>query len=168
MYPSREARAADIESSAQAPDQTLRDELVSTAEDLDAAFAALDEKTWHNTVRSALGRPLPAVEVPWMRIREVWLHAIDLDAGATLADLPPEVVDALLDDATGTLSAKDGCPAAELRPTDRERAWTLGPAPHLVQLTGTAADLLGWLIGRTGGDGVRASGGELPVPPPWL
>ena len=198
MYPSREARAADIESSADAPDQTLRDELVSTAEDLDAAFAALDATTWRNTVRSALERPLPAVEVPWMRIREVWLHAVDLDAGATLADLPPEVVDALLDDATGMLTTRDGCPAALLRPTDRERDWTLGPAPHLVELSGTAADLLGWLIGRTDGDGVTATvqegglpepggqegglpeptgqeGGlaepgrvELPVPPPWL
>jgi 2,3-dihydroxybenzoate-AMP ligase len=168
MYPSREARAADIERSAQASDRTLRDELVATAEDLDAAFAALDGTTWHNTVRSALGRPLPAVEVPWMRIREVWLHAVDLDAGAGLSDLPPEVVDALLDDATGTLSAKDSCPAAVLRPTDREGTWSLGPTADAVELTGTAADLLGWLIGRTDGDGVTASDGKVPVPPPWL
>ena len=40
--------------------------------------------------------------------------------GSELADLPPEVVDTLLDDATGTLSAKEGCPAVLLVATDRE------------------------------------------------
>jgi maleylpyruvate isomerase len=30
---------------------------------------------WEAGVRSALGRAIPAAELPWMRIREVWLDA---------------------------------------------------------------------------------------------
>ncbi len=168
MYPDRESRAREIESSAREPVGTLRRELVSTARDLDAALAALDDEGWRATVRSALGRPLPASEVPWMRIREVWLHAVDLDAGAGLHELPPEVVDALLDDATALLTTKDGCPSAVLAPDDRDQRWQLGEPGGDLVVGGPAAAVLGWLIGRTDGTGVTTSGPPLPTPPPWL
>jgi maleylpyruvate isomerase len=172
MYPSREHRADEIESSAQSPVDVLRAELVSTAEELDAALAALDATTWQAEVRSALGRPIPAAEIPWMRVREVWLHAVDLDAGVSVADVAPDVVDTLLDDSTGTLSAAEGCPAAVLAPTDRERTWTLGPASDdPVQVRGEAAHVLGWLVGRTGVvEAAEADGRPTPVPAPprWL
>jgi maleylpyruvate isomerase len=174
MYPSREHRAAEIESSAQAPVDVLRAELISTAAEFDAALAALDDTAWKSEVRSALGRPIPAAEIPWMRVREVWLHAVDLDAGVSIADLAPDVVDSLLDDSTGTLSRADGCPAAVLAPTDRDRTWTLGPASDdPVQIRGAAAQVLGWLVGRTGADGVEAVTGDgtptaIPEPPRWL
>ncbi|GAA5127553.1 maleylpyruvate isomerase family mycothiol-dependent enzyme [Pseudonocardia adelaidensis] len=172
MYPSREHRAAEIESSAQAPVDVLRAELVTTAEELDAALAALDDITWRAEVRSALGRPIPAAEIPWMRVREVWLHAVDLDAGVSVADVAPDVVDTLLDDSTGTLSAADGCPSAVLAPGDRERTWTLGPASdHPVQIRGSAAQVLGWLVGRGGTvEAVAADGAPtvVPAPPRWL
>jgi maleylpyruvate isomerase len=174
MYPSRDHRAAEIESSAQAPADVLRAELGTTAEALDAALAALDATTWQAEVRSALGRPIPAAEIPWMRVREVWLHAVDLDAGVSVADLPPDVVDALLDDATGTLSAAEGCPAALLAPTDRDRSWSLGPASDdPVRLRGEAASVLGWLVGRSGPEGVEAlavngTPTAVPAPPRWL
>jgi len=119
MYPSPEARAADIATSAVHPPRRLRAELADTAAELDAALTALTPAQWEAQVRSALGRPLPATQVPWMRIREVWLHAVDLDAGAGVADLPGGVLDLLLDEVTVTLSAADGCPAVELVATDR-------------------------------------------------
>jgi maleylpyruvate isomerase len=167
MYASAEQRAADIESSAAASPDTLRRELVETAEVFDAALAALDDRTWSATVRSALGRPMPATELPWMRVREVWLHAVDLDAGMDVSDLPPDVLDTLLDDVTGTLSAREGCPAATLAPTDRDRSWELGPDADRVVMRGTAADLVGWSIGRTGSQQLTADG-EIPTPPRWL
>jgi maleylpyruvate isomerase len=174
MYPSREHRAAEIESSAQAPAHVLRVELATTAEALDGALAALDETTWQAQVRSALGRPIPAAEIPWMRVREVWLHAVDLDAGVSVADIAPDVVDTLLDDATGTLSAAEGCPSAVLTPTDRDGTWTLGTASdEPLQLRGEAAQLLGWLVGRCGPDAVEATAADgspvdAPAPPRWL
>jgi len=160
MYPSREARAADIAASAGHPPQRLRAELTATAADLDTALAALTPEQWQAQVRSALGRPLPAAQVPWMRIREVWLHAVDLDAGADVADVPDGVVDLLLDEVTTTLSAADGCPAATLAPTDRDRSLRLGGAAGPV-VAAPAATLVGWLTGRT-------TLPDAPKPPPWL
>jgi maleylpyruvate isomerase len=175
MYANREQRAAEIEASALEPIETLRTELVSTADKLDAALAALDSTTWQSQVRTAQGRLVPATEVPWMRVREVWLHAVDLDCGASVADLPPEVIDALLDEVTVTLSGREGCPEARLAPTDRDRVWRLGPqdAPEPLELRGDAAAVLGWLLGRTTGTGVEAigaSGSSVGVPkvPRWL
>lgn len=169
MYASREQRAVEIETSAKAPAGTLRQELVGTADALEAALGNLDGDAWQAQVRSALGRPLPAAEVPWMRVREVWLHAVDLDAGATVADLLPDVVDALLDDAGAFLSAKADCPAARLAPTDRDRIWVLGARDGAVEVCGRAADVLGWLIGRTGDERLTtADGSPVPVPPRWL
>jgi maleylpyruvate isomerase len=149
MYPSREARAADIAASAGHPPERLRAELADTAAELDAALAALTPAQWQAQVRSALGRPLPAAQVPWMRIREVWLHAVDLDAGAQVADLPDGVLDLLLDEVTATLSAADGCPAALLAPTDRDRRWQLGSEGGAPVIAAPAATLVGWLTGRT-------------------
>jgi maleylpyruvate isomerase len=169
MYPSREHRAVEIESSAKAPAATLRSELVSTAVELEAALAKLDADTLQAQVRSALGRPIPAAEVPWMRVREVWMHAVDLDAGAAVADIRPDVVDALLDDAAAMLSTKPDCPQARLAPTDRDRTWALGGQESAVELRGTAADVLGWLVGRSGADRLSTSDGSpVPVPPRWL
>lgn len=164
MYADPEQRAKDIESSALGSVATLRGELVSTAAELDSAIAALDADGWSAEVRSALGRAIPATEVPWMRVREVWLHAVDLDCGASTADLPEGVVDTLLDDVTGALSAKDGCPAALLAPTDREQTWTLG-AGGGPEVRGEAAEIIAWLTGRSDG---AALTGDLPTPPRWI
>lgn len=168
MYADAQQRAADIEDSATHSADTLRRELSSTADDLDVALATLEDRHWQAPVRSALGREIPAAEVPWMRVREVWLHAVDLGSGATMADLPPEVVDTLLDDVTGALAAKDGCPSALLTATDRDRTWQLGPEEGPVEVHGPAAPLLGWLTGRGGGAPLTALGGALPTPPTWI
>ena len=166
MYTDREQRARDIEESARNPVETLREELANTAAELDAALAALDERSWQASVRTAANRPIPATEVPWMRVREVWLHAVDLDGGAELTDVPPDVVESLLDDATGTLSAQPDCPSVRLAATDRDRSWTLGQDGG-IEVCGTAADLLGWLIGRCGSERLDADG-PIPNPPRWL
>jgi maleylpyruvate isomerase len=168
MYADAEQRGADIEASAHGSADTLRRELSSTADELDVALAALDDTTWVATVRSALGRDIPATEIPWMRVREVWLHAVDLGSGATVADLPPGVVDTLLDDVSGVLSTRDGCPSALLTATDRDRAWQLGPGGGPVEVHGPAAPLLGWLTGRCGPAALTALGGDIPEPPRWI
>lgn len=161
MYSDPVQRATEIERSATIPASTLRADLAGTAEKLDAALAALTPGQWQAPVRSALGRAIPAAEVPWMRIREVWLHAVDLDAGATVTDLPDGVLDLMLDDVTAALSGKDGCPALELVASDRSRSWRLGQGDAGTVVTAPAADLVGWLTGRII-DSTR------PVLPRWL
>lgn len=162
MYAGPAERDRDIERSAGLPAAVLRAELVDTAATLDAALDALTADQWQAPVRSALGRAIPAAEVPWMRNREVWLHAVDLATGATVDDLPAGVVDLLLDEVTRTLSDKDGCPPVTLAPTDRQRTWRLGPPRALpVTVAATAAELTGWLTGRL-------QRPDLPPLPRWL
>ena len=94
-----------------------------------------------------------------MRVREVWMHAADLDHGATVDDLPDGVLDLLLDDVTAALSAKPDCPPALIAPVDRSRVWRLGSGGPRVEAS--AADLAGWLTGRVGRP-------DLPSLPRWL
>ncbi|MEW1685853.1 maleylpyruvate isomerase family mycothiol-dependent enzyme [Streptomyces sp. NPDC093594] len=154
MYADRGQRAAEIESSATLPPHVLREELKSTAADLEDALGALETGTWQAEVKSALGRTIPAAEIPWMRIREVWLHAVDLASGTAFTDLPHALIDILFDDATATLSTRPDCPAVSLTPTDRDRTWHIGPtATHspagpIASVEASAAELLGWLTGR--------------------
>jgi uncharacterized protein (TIGR03083 family) len=136
-----------------------------TAEALDAAMADLPGAVWKAEVRSALGRTIPAAEVPWMRVREVWLHALDLDTGAQPGDLPAPVVDTLLDDVTGVFGTRTDGPRLELTPTDRDRTWRVGDGG--IRVAGPAADLLAWLTGRSRGDGLTCDA-DLPVPGRWL
>jgi len=170
MYASRDQRAAEIAESATLPASELRSRVAATAGDLDDALLRLGTGQWNAQVRSALGRAIPAAEIPWLRVREVWLHAIDLDNGVSVVDLPSGVVDALLDDVTAALSRKDTCPALVLSPTDRRGTWRIGAAQaddsgSTAELRATAADTMGWLTGRIPSSALRQ---ELPVLPSWL
>jgi maleylpyruvate isomerase len=167
MYARPEQRAAGIEAAAGLPAAILRSEVAATAAALDDALAMLDGDAWTAKVRSAQGREIPAAEIPWMRIREVWIHAVDLGAGAALDDLPGGVIDLLLDDVSGVLSARENCPPVVLRPSDRDREWHLRPgrAWTMTSITAPAADLAGWLTGRIAGSALP---GEVPELPRWL
>lgn len=169
MYTDTGQRAADIETSAALPVATLRAELAGTAADLDTRLAALDGVAWDATVRSALGREIPAREIVWMRIREVWLHAVDLDVGASVATFPPELVTVYLHDVASTLGAKPGAPALDLGCTENGAVIAVGPRPaeSLAVITGTGPDLLAWLTGRSTGAALDAPGG-VPALPPWI
>lgn len=163
MYTGPEQRNADIEASATLPAATLRAELVMTARALDAALAAFDDATWRAPVRSAQGKDIPAAEIPWMRAKEVWLHAVDLGAPLTL---PEGMAGVLLDDVTGVLSGREGCPSLLLRAPVGE--WRLGPDEPTAVLEGSAPALAGWLTGRTRGADLTCSTGAVPAAPRWL
>lgn len=167
MYSSPEDRNAEIERDAQQPPYRLRADVRTTAAELADAIAGCDERTLSAQVRSAKGRPIPAAEVPWMRVREVWLHATDLGgAGATVGDLPTDVAATLLDDATGTFTTRGDAPALRLADPATGRVWTVGDG-DLTEVSGRTQDLLAWLVGRSTGAGLDCAG-PLPDLPAWL
>jgi len=177
MYPSPQARRDAIDLGARLPAAALTGEARASAAALAAAVARMPEPAWQTTVRSGLGRTIPASEVPWMRSREVWIHTVDLDAGAWFDAFPAALVDRLLSDVAGVLAGRAGCPAVTLAPDDRARAWSLGPAESSVgpaesrvTVSGTAADLLGWATGRPrrGVPAAITSDAPLPRLPRWL
>jgi maleylpyruvate isomerase len=137
MYASPEERSEDIESGARRPANALRSRAHSASEQLASDLAALDQKQWQEQVRTAQGRMVPAADVPWMRAREVFVHAVDLGTGLGLADLPEDFVRSLIDD----MLAKRGMDTAPDGPLPDVAAYLAG-RPHT--LTGVP-ELGPWL-----------------------
>jgi maleylpyruvate isomerase len=119
---------------------------------LNVEWRDLPRDAWDAEVRTVQGRTVPVSETVWMRSREVWLHAIDLDNGARMSDLPAEFIDRLLVEIVALWTAR-GNPVShlELRPTDRDslniRLDDDASEPTKV-LSGPAAQLLAWATGR--------------------
>ncbi|MFC0437619.1 maleylpyruvate isomerase family mycothiol-dependent enzyme [Kutzneria buriramensis] len=110
MYANPEQRAAEIEASAVLPAATLRALVTHSADRLAADFDALPAEVWSHKVITAQGRTVLAVEIPWMRAREVAVHAVDLDAGAGFADLPNDLTAALVADAVAKQNTHGNLP----------------------------------------------------------
>ena len=98
MYSSPEQRNADIEAGALRPVAELRDWFERAAQTLTDAMAELTDDQWQSSIRTAQGNEVPATDIPWMRSREVMIHAVDLGRGVTFADLPGGFLEALCDD----------------------------------------------------------------------
>lgn len=167
MYASVDARNAEIEQGAALRPDELRALAHSADERLRSGLAELPGERWQAEVLTAQGRTVPATEIPWMRTREVWIHGVDLGAGATYAGFPADLVDALIDDLVAWRGKRGDEPALLLRPTDRDRTWEIpGEGAEPVVVTGEAAALSAWLTGR-GGD-VSAEDGSVPDLGRWL
>lgn len=172
MYASRAQRNEEIEYGATLNVLALRNLSDHAIVHLNVEWRDLSADAWAQKVRTAQGRVVPVSETAWMRAREVWLHAVDLDNGGRFDDFPPEFIDRLLADITTTWNARrdsDQVGDMELRPTDRTATVTVGSGtPHPPVITGTAAALACWAAGR-GGSGVHSGDGQ-PVgePPRWL
>jgi maleylpyruvate isomerase len=152
MYQSTEARNAEIEHGAKLPPAELHALVRRTDEQLRAELAELT--AWEAEIRTAQGRLVPATEIPWMRTREVWIHAVDLGTGVGFEDFPGELVDALITDIIGVRRTRDQGPSLVLDAVDRPDGWRIdvaGEEPAVVR--GTAAQLCRWLAGRGGLDG---------------
>jgi len=149
MYASPEARNEEIEDGAKLSATELRTLAVESDARLRRELAELT--AWDAKVRTAQGRTVPATEIPWMRVRELWIHAVDLGTGFDFTDFPADLVDALITDIAATRSSRDQGPALVLRPADRGREWRIGENGRVVG--GTAAELCRWLAGRGKLDG---------------
>jgi maleylpyruvate isomerase len=126
MYASPGQRSSEIEAGATRPAAELRELVRRSAADLEVALDGLPDEAWHASVVTAQGRTVPATEIPWMRAREVWIHAIDLGGGVTFGDLPPAFIAALLADVVRRRAGGGEGPGLA--------AWLTGRAPEPPQL----------------------------------
>jgi len=167
MYASTDAREADIAAGAELPAAKLRAWAASSAADLAADLDALDGADggpgWDAKIITAQGLTRTASEIPWMRTREIYIHAIDMAAGRTFADLPPDFLAALLDDVTTRRSSVGGGPALIIAAIDTGGRWDVAGTRRPVPVTGALADLTAYLTGRP-----SPSLPAAPVLPPWL
>jgi maleylpyruvate isomerase len=149
MYSDPEMRKRQIAEGAALDPPALRDLVATSAAELRQAIDSLPEQAWSAEVVTAQGRTVPATEVPWMRCREVWVHAVDLDSGVSFDRFPAALLDALIDDITKTWQRIGQPPALLVTPTDRTRQWRVdidGQRPAV--LTGTADFVVAALTGR--------------------
>jgi maleylpyruvate isomerase len=169
MYVSVEQRASDIEVGATRPAAVVRADAVAASRRLLAVADMLPEPAWSVPIRTARGRPIEADEVPWMRVRESWVHGVDLGAGAGFADIPGDVVARLLAEVADGLADREDCPPLVLHPGGGAERRIGGPGDE-AEVTGTAPAVLAWLIGRSDGAGLTATtpDGRVPPVPAWL
>jgi maleylpyruvate isomerase len=178
MYASTEARDAGIAAGAVRPAVELRAWIAASADALAGDLDSMPAPAWEAKIITAQGLTREAREIPWMRVREAYVHAVDLGAGIGFADLPGTFLTALLDDIAARRSKVGTSPALTLTASDAGGSWQVTGAGDPVAVTAPLAVLTAWLSGRpvTGlsGAGLSDSGlcdtGGRPVPdlPAWL
>ena len=141
MYSSPDQREKDIETGALHPE--LRSWFDESAKALSDAMAELTTAQWQARVRTAQGREILATEIIWLRSREVLIHAVDLDAGITFADLPDDFLETL---------------CAEIRAKRGDVPDAHGPLPELAA----------YLTGRPYSNVLTSEGSPAAPLPPWL
>ena len=168
MYASPEQRGADIEAGSRRPERELREWCAASAAGLERGMDALGDSQWGHEVLTAQGRAVPASETPWMRAREVMVHAVDLGTGLTFADLPTDFLRALADDAAVRRSSLGTGPAVQLVATDAGDRWQIAGTGTPTEVHGPLAAVAAYLTGR-GDDGVTGPDGTpAPTLPAWL
>ena len=172
MYASPSDRADGIEAGA---DRALPEQLADLAaadERFLVAAAAVPADRRRFTVLSAQGREIPASEVPWLRVREVWLHLVDLGAAFELDDIPADIAWTLAADVAAWMSSRTQAPA-ELRAEGQPDPIRLGPGrvsdgAATAVVEGSPQRIAGWLTGRVQDRAGLTVTGELEDLPRWL
>ena len=166
-YTSRQDRNADIEQGATRPLWLMREDLIAACDRFKAAAAAVDTSNWQTEVTSSRGELILAYQIPWIRLREVWVHLMDLDQDVWFDQIPDEHLEFLIDDAIAHYAGRQDTPAATLHVTlhNNQRVWQLngGSNDHIIQ--GSASNILAWLTGRDLGSGLT---GPVPSLPAWI
>ena len=161
MYASPEHRVSEIEAGAGRSGLDLQIDLDTSAGGLSAAFDELDAAgAWDAVVEMRGGLQLPARLLPLPRLLEVVIHHVDLDIGYEITDIDTQTAEWLLEWCAFRLQNRDDFPELQLT-SDSGLTLTLGSVGEPIAVTGSSANLLGWLMSRTdtsavtGGSGLR-------------
>ncbi|MBB1482621.1 maleylpyruvate isomerase family mycothiol-dependent enzyme [Tessaracoccus sp. MC1865] len=166
MYSSPEARNHEIDRGATLPSRALRHLFDHSAVHLNVMWRDLADAAWERPVRTARGRQVPVTETAFMRAREVWVHAVDLDNGGSFLDFPTDFLEALLRDVIDSWERRGPEPAFTLQLQETGRTFTIGSGEGPI-VSGTLPDAVRWMTGR-GDRRLAAAGGALPTLPEWL
>ncbi len=161
MYASPEQRANEIEAGAGRSGLDLQIDMDTSAGRLSSAFDELDgAEAWDAVVEMSRGVRVPARLTPLARLLEVVIHHVDLDIGYEITDIDTQTAEWLLEWCAFRLRDREDFPNLELT-SDSGFTTTVGSVGEPVAVSGSSADLLGWLLSRTdasavsGADGLR-------------
>lgn len=170
MYASEADRDADVAEGANRIAALLREDVNAANERFFVAAEALSSTAWESTVAGRGGKAIPAHHIPFLRLSELAVHVVDLDCGVGFHDVVTRLGERAVNLLERTVEAYHHRPdvppvrIAVTLPGERERTWQLGTGDP-AEVAGHAADVVGWLTGRTDGSALR---GETPRLPPWL
>jgi maleylpyruvate isomerase len=173
QYPSLERRNADLDAGAGRTCAELVADVRATAERFAEQAARLPEEVWNAPVKAMQGWAHPAWYTVYRRWNEVEVHHADLAAGYGAADWPDSYVRwaapaTLADMAALPGGSHGGLAGFRIIATDSGDSADLGWTEGGPEASGSGRALLGWLSGRTGGEGVHVRPDvPLPAPPPW-
>jgi maleylpyruvate isomerase len=166
QYPSWAERDADIERHARRTLEEHRAALGGAGAAFRSAAYAVPHERWSYEVNGIGGDPAPAERFLFGRLREVEIHHVDLDAGYAPGDWDERFVRRVLEEVPARLSSRADAPFAA-HATDLGVRLEIGAGPATRQVTGRGSALLAWLLGRTEGSELEASGDALPRVPSW-
>ena len=163
MYSSQEGRDQDIEKLAGEDPTMLRERLLAANTVLGEETAQLPDNLADARIdRTPGGRTFRASAVPGMRLREVEIHHVDLDAGYSRESWPLAFSVSVVETMVGRADASGPFTAYVV---DADRTFQQGEGGPRV--SGSAADLGWWLTGRGDGEGLTSEGGDVPRIGAW-
>jgi maleylpyruvate isomerase len=167
MYSSSTARSDEIVEGERWGGARLRELVSAEQAALVEALHGLSDADWSAKVVTGQGRTVPASEIPWLRTRELWIHAVDLGTGGDFDDLPQQLIDKLVSEEVAKRRVSE-LPGLDVRPTDRGSDRPPGGPVSTSVIEGRANDLARWLTGRGIHDVRTSDGAPLPELGPWL
>jgi maleylpyruvate isomerase len=148
MYASHEERDHDIQHGSTRTGLELQIDLDTSAGRLTHAFDAVDEAdAWDVVIEFRGGLRTKARLLPLARLLEVSLHHVDLDIGYEVGDIDAQTAEWLLEWCSIRLRERDEFPKLQLR-ADSGFTLTVGSSGMARVVTGSSAQLLGWLTSR--------------------
>ena len=142
----RDDMVQDLEAGSRRTPLELQIDLDTSSGLLNDAFDQLTAEKWATPLRGSLDG-LTAADLPLMRLNEVVLHHVDLDCGFVFGDIDPKAATWLL--AWNLYRRVDlvAGPGIALL-TSGGGILRVGSGPGVTEVSGSDANLLGWLTGR--------------------
>lgn len=165
QYASMYLRDADIEAGAPRPLREQAEDLRASADRWLALARVMPEDRWTTSVRNRQNVEIPATRVLWMRLLEVEIHHVDLALAYSPADWPTAFTNRLLIESVADRirTANPDAPGYTVTATDTGFTAAIGSA-SVTTISGSAAALATWLIGRSDGSDLT---GDLPELSAW-
>jgi maleylpyruvate isomerase len=161
MYASPEARTAEIDEGAGRSGLDIQIDLDTSANRLEQGFDGIGEAhAWDHEVELRGGLRVPARLLPLGRLLEVAIHHVDLDIGFEVADIDGQTAEWLLEWSSFRLRNRDEFPKLELH-ADSGFTLTVGNSGEPRKISGSSANLLGWLTKRLDASAVTGDDGLL-------
>ena len=156
-------RESEIEEGAARSGLDLQIDLDTSAGALTGAFEGVQsDGAWDRLVELRGGLQAPLRFLPLARLGEVVLHHVDLGIGFEVAHIDPPTADRLLQWVALRMAARTDFAPVRVHTPSGDALVGAGPGAP-AEVSGSSAEVLGWLTGRSGPERVAGAAGiELP------